>query len=310
MAGKTDIGNTTHNDVEEIGCDGLIGGVAVQTKSNRIVRANEVTSQDGPFHCMECLTDCVVRKCTEKIDHFAHKARLSPVIGRGETDLHRNCKEEIRDGLLQLFPSGNWECERPIPENKDKKIPKLIPDISGRINGKPVVIEIQASYLTVPKIVKRSVAYRAKKCAVLWVVPLKEELGNKNFRPRLYERYLHSIYYGRVYYWMPGDGLLLRPVHYGIAHRYIEESEWYGSDAELHQAGGYDKPYKIIKKPEYGSRVHIASDFHWHDRKEFTPWNENKAVPSLFTWQDTVKVWWNVNEQKKFESRYSASSDD
>jgi len=221
--------------------------------------------------------------------------------------LHQACKEEIRDALRIRFPEGKWECERPIPANDAKKIPKLVPDVSGRIGEQRVVIEVQASYLTVPMIVKRASSYSARKCAILWIVPLTEDLGTQNFRPRLYERYLHSIYFGRTYYWLPGDGISLRPVHYGVAYRYIDESEWHEPAGELRQAGGYDKPYKIVKRPLYGDRVNIADDFRWHDRLEFVPWNENKAIPNLSTWQDNLNLWWDQGEQAEFERRYTAN---
>lgn len=293
------------HDAQDVGCYGLIRGVATRTRTGERVHAKDVTREQAPFHCEECLTDAVVRKCIERVDHFAHKARLSPVVPRGETKLHQNCKEEIRDALISRYPNGKWECERPIPANAARNIPKLIPDVSGRIGEQRVVIEIQASYLTLPKIIKRALSYRAHQIPILWVVPLTEDLGTQNFRPRLYERYLHSIYYGRTYYWLPGDGISLRPIHYGVAYRYIDQSEWYGSDGDLCQAGGYDKPYKIIKKPIYGKRVNIADDFQQIDRDEFVPWNENKAIPPLLTWQDNLKEWWDNGEQSAFERQFN-----
>ncbi len=292
-------------DPHDVGCYGLVGGVATKTVTGEKVHASLVSRTQGPFHCAECLTDAVVRKCAERIDHFAHKARLSPVVARGESSLHRNCKEEICNALKARFPGGSWECERPIKANKLKKIPALVPDVSGRIGEKPVVIEVQASYLTVPKIAKRALSYRARGCAILWIVPLTEDLGTENFRPRLYERYLHSIYFGRTYYWLPGDGILLRPVHYGVAYRYIDASEWPEPGGELQYAPGYEKPYKVVKKPVYGKRVNIAYDFHWNERAEFVPWNESKAVPRLSTWQDDLEVWWDREEQDAFERRYT-----
>jgi len=300
--------NPILRDAYEVGCSGLVAGWATNTRTGQRMLATEVTKLDGPFYCHECLTDAVVRKCTERKDHFAHKARLSPVIGSGERDLHKKCKKEIRDRLIELFPEGRWECERPIPANKEKNIQKLVPDISGRLNGIRVVIEVQASSLTIPRIVSRAAAYHARGCAILWLVPLTESLGNRQFRPRLYERYLHSIYYGRTYYWLPGDGLEVRPVHYDIAYRYIEESEWYSSDGEHQEAGGYEKPYKIVKLPKFGNRVNIAKDFALQRRGEFTPWNERKSVPELTTWQDTMKIWWNEEDQAKFEKRYENSN--
>jgi len=78
---------------------------------------------------------------------------------------------------------GRWETERPIKENKEKKLSALRPDISGRINEKPVAIEIQASSLTIPEIIKRTKSYSKRKIAILWVVPLLEELKKYAISP-------------------------------------------------------------------------------------------------------------------------------
>lgn len=295
-------------DADEVGCDGLVTGNAVITREGRKVRPSEVTKLDGPFHCGKCLSDCVHRRCTEKLDHFAHKARLSPVLEPKNYRLHRDCQLEICDALRKVFPEGKWECERSIPANQAKGTPALVPDISGRINDLRVVIEVQASSMTIPKIVKRAAAYHDLGIAILWIVPLKKPFGDEIFRPRLYERYFHSIYFGRTYYWMHGDGLEVTPIHYGIAERWIDSKELYDSEGDSHSGGGYSKPYRIIKMPEYEPtkrRINITENFSRITRAAFTPWNERKHVPELTTWQDDLSVWWNLDEQADFEGRYS-----
>jgi len=118
--------------------------------------------------------------------------------------------------LQERFPDGKWEKERTIPEHKERNIPQLRPDLSGRIRGRRVAIEIQASTLTIAKLIKRLTDYTKRDISLLWLVPLREPLGELPFRPRLYERYLHNIYYGRTYYWWAGQGLVIKPVHYGL----------------------------------------------------------------------------------------------
>lgn len=295
-------------DAFEVGCDGLITGNALITRTGKKVFPSQVTKLDGPFHCGKCLSDCVHRRCVEKIDHFAHKARLSPVVEPKDIRLHRDCQKEICEELKHEFPDGKWECERVIPEKKQKGTPTLVPDISGRINGVPVVIEVQASSMSVPKIVKRAAAYHKLGVAILWIVPLKRPFGDEIFRPRLYERYFHSIYFGRTYYWMQGDGIEVTPIHYGIAERWIDSREWYDSEGDPCSGGGYSKPYRIIKTPQYEPtkrRIKISDDFSQTLRQEFRPWNERKTVPELTTWQDKLQVWWSVEQQEDFENLYS-----
>lgn len=277
---------------EEVGCFGLVGGGAKNIETNKTHYAETSSRLDGPFYCGSCYSDAVLRKCAEKIDHFAHKTPLTPVLPKGESELHKKCKESICEYLSGIYPEGKWATERPIEENKDKKLTALRPDVSGRIGNYPVAIEIQASSLTIPEIIKRTKSYSKRNVAILWIVPLLEELKKTPFRPRLYERYFHSIYYGRVYYWWPALGDKIVPVHYGVSKRHIEYSSWYDESGGFQEAGDYDKPYKVIKAPEFGSELSIESDFYFHSRDEFTPENERKAVPACITWQDTLKQWW------------------
>jgi hypothetical protein len=284
------------NQAEEVGCWELVEGIALNVKTHKAFSACNATKRDGPFYCKACLSDVVIRKCTEKRDHFAHKARLSPVVKNGESELHGDCKRTLCELLAKRFPEGKWETERTIPKNDALGVPELRPDISGRINDTRIAIEVQASSLTVNKIVARTEAYSKRNISLLWVVPLTEELGDRPFRPRQYERYLHSIYYGRVYYWWDGLALSLMPIHFGVAKRYIEYAEWH-ENGELVQVGGYEKPYKIVKTPIYGQRLDIVDNFTSQTRPGFTPDNERKAVPPCFIWMDKLNSWWLTDEQ-------------
>src|SRR6185295_16515543 len=111
----------------------LVSGNARNLYTQEWFYATQSQKKDGPFYCDDCASDAVLRKCGERRDHFAHKARLTPVIGPGEGALHRQCKDEILRFLKERFPEGNWAEERTIAENKNKKIPELRPDLSGRI---------------------------------------------------------------------------------------------------------------------------------------------------------------------------------
>ncbi|MBC2734076.1 MAG: hypothetical protein HF981_06935 [Desulfobacteraceae bacterium] len=288
-------------EADSVGCYGLLPGYAKNKVTNRKHFAESATKSDGPFYCPLCYSDAIIRKCVDKIDHFAHTARLSPIIKATEGHLHKECKEEICSELSKMFPEGKWDVERVIPERHYQDLPKLVPDISGRINDQRLAIEIQASSLSIKKIIRRIEGYSKRNIPILWIVPLSEPLGNKTFRPRLFERYLHSIYFGRTYYWSPGQGTTLTPVHYSLASRYIDYSEWRDENGEFQEAGGYDKYYKIIKKPLYGQLIKIETDFRLNYRKRpFTPPNESKSIPPSLTWQDRLNIWWDQKNEDLF----------
>jgi competence protein CoiA len=229
---------------------------------------------------------------------------LTPIIDNHESELHKLCKESIFNDLKNKFPDYKWVCDDVrIPEVKEKGIPGLQPDIGGRINNIRVAIEIQTSALTIAQILKRCCGYSKRGISILWIVPLVEPIGEEIFRPRLFERYLHSIYFGRVYYWLSEYGCKVLPVHFSPALREIPYREWF-EDGEERDAGGYDKPYKHIRKPVHLRPISIAENFDHMRRSEHRPWNERKTVPPMRILIDKEPMWWDKNEQKILDRYY------
>lgn len=276
---------------EEAGCYALLKGKAINSLTQKEYYATDAKKTDGPFYCPECYSDVVLRKCIEKIDHFAHQSRLTPIHNSKESELHDACKRTILEYLLKKYPDGNWDKERDIPARPRDNIQKLRPDISGRINKQGLAIEVQLSTLSISEILKRTLTYKRRNIAILWIVPLLKPIGQEQFRPRLFERYLHSMYFGRVYYWWVDLKHQVIPVHYANAKRAIPYAEWY-EEGQLKQVGGYEKFYKTIKLAECERLINIDEDFFGQKREKFTPENEKKEVPACYLWQDSLEVWW------------------
>lgn len=293
-------------------CYGLIEGSALRKADNQLVNTVEVTKANGPFYCPVCLSDAVVRKCSEKVDHFAHHARQSPIIRRKDKELHTKCRDKILEHLINIFPDGKWAKEREIPANKEKDYKKVIPDISGRVGDIPVAIEVQASAYTINRISTKIIEYQKRnpKVAVLYIVPLTEELGTEPFRPRLFEKYLHNMYFGRVYYWTQTNEALIQPVHFGPAKRWIEETTWFDTEIqEQRTEGGFLLTYRTIKTPNFANYVDIAKDFVKAERKEFIPKNVKKAVPEGTVFKDNLREWWDKNEYKNAKNQFAIFND-
>jgi len=99
--------------------------VAKRVINNQFVHASTTNKSEGPFYCPDTFEELIVRKCIEKTDHFAYKARLSPV-GSKESDLHKNCKDEILKILQEKLPDGKWAKEREdFKVDKSKDINRL-----------------------------------------------------------------------------------------------------------------------------------------------------------------------------------------
>lgn len=265
---------------------------ALREKDNVLVHASNVSKEDGPFYCPATYESVAVRKCKDKRDHFAYVATNSPTGGSKEGELHKNCKMVICSLMQKQFPNGKWEVERKtFNADSVKDYSKVQPDISGRIeNRKGVVIEVQASTLSIDVIRHRTIEYTKRGAYILWIVPLVKELGPRLFRPRLFERFLHHLYFGRVYYWVEGSGTMIRPVHLQTAGRDIPVSSWIENGSERSE-GGYYREYKSIKKPCYGEEVDIR-DFLTGYRSEFVPENDQLKVPGCNVFMDRLEAWW------------------
>lgn len=270
---------------------------AKRTEDGTIVYAISTKKEDGPFFCPLTYDPVIVRKCINKIDHFAYIGRKSSISTEPESPIHKACKAEILDGLSKAFPEGAWQAERELGKNDSINIDKQRPDLSGYL-GKRVVgttavaIEIQKSTLSIRDIIRRTEMYSKRRMYVIWIVPLNKPLGKEKFRPRLFERFLHTLFYGKVYYWTEGSGLSITPVHFETAYRHIEERDWYDELGEWKTAGGYDAPYKTMFNPIYGNTVCLDTDFFPEQRDSFEQKNEKMNVPKCLLWMDKQRKWW------------------
>ena len=291
-------------------CNGLKRGYAISEKTGRTVFCEDVTKKDGPFYCPRCRSTVIVRKCTEKEDHIAHKSRCSPVLTEKDQTLHTECKRTICNYLSQKYPSGNWEIERPIEGRPEKGLKRIVPDISGRIDNIPIAIEVQKTAYTLNKIKEKTEQYYKRRVYVLWIIPLKQDLGEDDFRPRLFEKYLHAMYYGRAYYWTPTKPNLILPVHFSYSCRYIEPTAFYDEEGEEQSFGGYYLAYKTIKKPNHNGFVDIATDFVHKERPLFKNSKWEEEIPKCKILLDRMETWWSKNEKEKLiESLSNALQD-
>lgn len=261
-------------------CQGLAEGWARRLSNHQPVHASQVARGDGPFYCAECHAEVVLRQGIERAGHFAHEAAGTRSSPRNETALHLACKQEVHAALARENPHGRWEVERRIPANRERNVPEVRPDISGRIRNTPLAIEVQASALGVAEILQRTRVYGRRGIAVLWIVPLCEQLADDGIRPRLHERHLHGMYLGRTYYWWPGRGAAVLPVHYGVATRLVPSSEWFRPGWGHVRSGGYDSAYRSIKTPWCGPWLRISEDF--------APCQRGPC----HLWLDCLDPWW------------------
>lgn len=258
---------------------------SVSESGNRI-NAKDVTKKDAPFFCPMCNGDLNVKKGRVRIHHFAHQKFESCFHGVGETELHRETKIDI----YRTIKSSKYVKECVL----EKKINNIIPDVFALIRNTPVGIEVQASSLSMDQIINRSAKYIQNKTYLLWILPYNPGVYKDKYSPKIYEKWIHAVYFGRVYYWW-GEGRVL-PVHYNSYYLWRSEYDTW----DHHIPGGYYLS-KRYKTPDRASLIEIVKDFKPVIRKQ---WNSGKIyVPTLSIYNERRKKWWKdkVNPELEFQ---------
>jgi competence protein CoiA len=187
--------------------------LSAMNRFDQQVVAWEANKEDGPFACPECHREVCVKKGNAVVHHFAHVAPSTCVYGTGESVEHWQAKYEIYKALQKHPGVTGLMAERYLKGAR--------PDVSFTLRQKSVAIEIQRSNLSEDKINQRTEILTAKNIYVLWM-PFYDNLLSKlmssyseeecRVAPSRWEKHLHKMYYGKVYYWMHGE--TIRVVHF------------------------------------------------------------------------------------------------
>jgi competence protein CoiA len=131
--------------------------------------------------------------------------------------------------------------------------------ISAYINGVPVAIEVQISSLSLETIMRRTIAYHQKGIYVLWLLQWSLKLDGGRYTPKLWERWIHAAYFGRVYYWIEG----LQVVSYAFepSLKSVPKKTWYAKDGRKMTGGGYTRRLKRHRTAVRGKMLNLVADF-------------------------------------------------
>jgi competence protein CoiA len=189
--------------------------LSAYNQSGEEVLAEEVGLLDGPFYCPACRQELILKKGRKVVAHYAHWPNAEcEYTNEGESEEHRLAKREMYQALQGVPGATDIRLERYLREVR--------PDVSFVLHGELVAIEIQLSQLSLAKIEERTKAYARRNIAVLWMPLFSMELLESRYAPKDWERYLHRMYYGKVYYWF--EGLLVQPVKF---EDYVLEPDWW-----------------------------------------------------------------------------------
>ena len=109
--------------------------LSAQRKSDcQTVTAYLESKRNGPFVCLDCNEEVILKTGRNRVNHFAHANPIACKFFEGESETHRRCKMEIYEALKLIPGVRNVAMERPLGSVR--------PDVSAVINGVPVAIEV------------------------------------------------------------------------------------------------------------------------------------------------------------------------
>lgn len=258
---------------------------AYSPNGNCRVFAKDMSRGMSGFVCPSCQSPVILKRGHIRIPHFAHLPDTLCAEGVGETERHYQCKQSVYDAL------------KVHPDVTDADIEVCFPgvraDIYAVIRGYRVAIELQRSNLSVNDLERRTHAYSDLGIFCVWVVAHTAIPENDvRYSPRDWERWLHALGFGRVYYW--NDNISVLPVHFSPYQLWVKESEWYDEDGDFRSAGGYYRKSRRYRTPLHGQSVSLISEFGRSIRDEWTC--ETIHIPKSRLWIDTQERWWDIYE--------------
>jgi competence protein CoiA len=224
---------------------------ARRKSDGQTVLAYDQSKANGPFYCLECGDPVILKTGRNRINHFAHENPLARHYAENESDEHRRCKMEIFEALQKTPGVRDVALERSLGENR--------PDVSARIKGVPVAIEVQISSLSLDTIMRRTIDYFRKGIAVLWLLQWTPALDSPRYTPKLWEKWIHAAYFGRVYYWT--EGLTVISYHFDSHFKTMPKKTWYSATGRKMTGGGYSRKSKRHRTAVRGPTLNLATDF-------------------------------------------------
>jgi competence protein CoiA len=241
--------------------------------------AKHTERSENPFFCPECNKEVLLKKGEIREHHFAHKPPVDCLYGQGETQEHYAAKNAIYDALF-----NHSQCRKCAIERRLKGVR---PDISLYIRNIPVAIEFQRSSTSTEIINQRMNRYRDLGIHVVWLIPHRLPNENAVIRTKVWERYLHTLFYGRCYFWI--EKAIVLPVHFNSHKIIVPSAEWYEDGEEMY-VDGYSYYAKEQRKVLHGRGAHLANDFKKTWRDVFQ--DKKFSYPSCLLWMDAQNRWW------------------
>jgi competence protein CoiA len=247
--------------------------------------------------CPFCGEVLVPKRGERVTHHFAHQAKSS-CLAAIESEDHRRAKVGIQLGVDVLPGCDAW-VEKPIGNSR--------PDVLLNVRSTTVAVEVQRSSISLEEVRRRTKAYAALGVPVVWVACLSDLTMSREIRstqewdgqeyarrdhPYLrvrtteQERFLHGLYFGRLYAHSGLDYVL--PIHLDTEIGWTS-TEDVPEGVRAHNPDipevGYRRFYKTFRVAAPAPPVSLTS-FVARERQAF------QTLPAGKLWIDRLDRWW------------------
>ncbi len=94
---------------------------------------------------------------------------------------------------------------------------------------------------------------------VLWLLQWTTVLDGQRYTPKLWEKWVHAAYFGRVYYWK--EGLSIFSYTFEPSLKTVPKTSWYSENGKKRTAGGYSRRSKRYRRAVRGETLDLVADF-------------------------------------------------
>jgi competence protein CoiA len=241
--------------------------VAIRVANNQQVCAKDEANSNAPFACPKCRREVLLRQVKSSTPYFAHLRPEGCTYGQSETTAHRLAKLDIYLALRRHPSATEVTLERPFGTVRA--------DVFARINGVPVAIEMQISNLSPESISYRTQEYTRQGIHVLWLLHWTPKFDTPRYSPRPFERWLHSLYFGRVYVWK--EGLTVLPFRFQEYGTIVPPRRWQTKPGRIKRSHSYLRRSKRYRVAISGKALDLVRDFHpvtrdvWRGKTSYVP---------------------------------------
>src|ERR1051325_9841204 len=224
---------------------------AKRQSDGQTVTAYFEKKSNGPFVCLDCEKELLLKCGRNRANYFAHANRFACRFATGESDIHRRCKMEIFEALRHTPGVRDVAMERPLGTVR--------PDVSAHINGVPVAVEVQISSLSIETIMSRTIEYSRKGIYVLWLLQWTPKLDAPRYAPTIWEKWIHTAYFGGVYYWI--EGLTVVRYRFEPSFKTVPRKSWRSGRGKKITVGGYSRRSKRHSSAVREETLNLVTDF-------------------------------------------------